>query len=43
MTSLIGSVTLGSTLIGLLLGQITVGFEFLGVILASLVMMSLRA
>jgi hypothetical protein len=43
MSSLLGSVTLASTVCGLMLGQITVGAPFVGVILASLVLMTLRA
>ncbi len=42
MSSLLGAVTLGSTLCGLLLGQITAGTEFAGVVIASLVLMTLR-
>ena len=43
MSSLIGTVTLASTVFGLLLGQITAGAEFAGVVIASLVLISLRA
>jgi hypothetical protein len=43
MSSLLGAVTLASTLSGLMLGQITAGAEFAGVIIASLVLMTLRA
>ena len=42
MSTLIGAVTLASTVFGLLIGQITAGAEFAGVIIASLVLMSLR-
>jgi len=43
MLPLIGTVTLGSTLMSLLLGQVAIGLPFLGVVLASLVLISLRA
>jgi hypothetical protein len=43
MSTLIGAVTLASTLFGVLVGQITAGAEFAGVVIASLVVMSLRA
>ncbi len=43
MSTLIGAVTLVSTLSGLLFGQITAGAEMAGVIIASLVLMTLRA
>lgn len=43
MSSLIGTVTLASTVFGVLLGQITAGAEFAGVVIASLVLISLRA
>jgi hypothetical protein len=43
MSSLLGAVTLASTLSGLMLGQITAGAEFAGVIIASLVLMTVRA
>jgi hypothetical protein len=43
MTTLVGTVTLASTLCGVLFGQITAGAEFAGVIIASLVLMTLRA
>jgi hypothetical protein len=43
MSSLIGTVTLASTLFGVLFGQITAGAEFAGVIIASLVLMTMRA
>jgi hypothetical protein len=43
MTSLVGAVTLASTMCGLLLGQITAGTQLAGVVIASLVMMTLRA
>lgn len=43
MSSLIGTVTLGSALCGVLFGQITAGAEFAGVIIASLVLMTVRA
>jgi hypothetical protein len=42
VSTLIGTVTLASTVFGLLIGQITAGAEFAGVIIASLVLMSLR-
>ncbi len=43
MSTLIGGVTLVSTLFGVLTGQIAAGAEFAGVVIASLVVMSLRA
>ena len=43
MLPLIGTVTLGSTLLSLLLGQVSVGLPLLGVILASLMLISIRA
>jgi hypothetical protein len=43
MSSLVGAVTLVSTVCGLALGQITIGAQFAGVIIASLVLISLRA
>lgn len=43
MSTLIGSVTLASTLLGALVGRIATGAEFAGVVIASLVVMSLRA
>lgn len=43
MSTLIGGVTLVSTLVGALVGQIATGAEFAGVVIASLVVMSLRA
>ncbi|HYM04684.1 MAG TPA: hypothetical protein VET85_17160 [Stellaceae bacterium] len=43
MSSLVGAVTLASTVFGLLLGQITVGAPVAGVVIASLVLMTLRA
>ncbi|HEX6840456.1 MAG TPA: hypothetical protein VJO12_02180 [Stellaceae bacterium] len=42
MSSLVGAVTLASTMCGVLLGQITAGTEFAGVVIASLVLMTLR-
>ncbi|HYL34134.1 MAG TPA: hypothetical protein VEU53_13425 [Stellaceae bacterium] len=42
MSTLIGGVTLASTLFGVLVGQIAAGAEFAGVVIASLVVMSLR-
>jgi hypothetical protein len=42
MTSLIGAVTLASTMCGLLLGQITAGSQVVGVVIASIVLMTLR-
>jgi hypothetical protein len=43
MTSLVGAVTLASTMCGLLLGQITAGTQVVGVVIASLVLMTVRA
>jgi hypothetical protein len=43
MSTLIGGVTLASTLVGVLVGQITAGAEFAGVVIASLLVMTLRA
>lgn len=43
MSTLLGAVTLASTVFGLALGQISAGAQFAGVVLASLVLMSLRA
>lgn len=43
MLPLIGAVTLGSTILGLLLGQVPIGLPVLGVVLASLMMISIRA
>jgi hypothetical protein len=43
MSTLIGGVTLASTLCGVLVGQITAGAEFAGVVIASLLVMTLRA
>jgi hypothetical protein len=43
MSSLLGAVTLASTVCGLMLGQITVGAPLAGVIIASLVLMTVRA
>jgi hypothetical protein len=43
MSSLVGTVTLASTVCAVLLGQITAGAEFAGVVIASLVLISLRA
>jgi len=43
MSTLIGGVTLASTLFGVLVGQIAAGAEFAGVVLASLIVMTLRA
>jgi hypothetical protein len=42
MTSLIGALTLASTMCGLLLGQITAGTQVVGVVIASIVLMTLR-
>ncbi len=42
MSWLIGTVTVASTLCGVMLGQITAGFEMLGVMLAAMVLMTLR-
>jgi hypothetical protein len=43
MSTLLGAVTLASTVCGLMLGQISAGAQFAGVVLASLVLMTLRA
>jgi len=43
MGTLVGAVTLASTICGLLLGQITAGTQLAGVVVASLVLMTLRA
>jgi hypothetical protein len=43
MSSLLGAVTLASTVCGLMLGQITVGAPVAGVVIAALVLMTLRA
>jgi hypothetical protein len=43
MSTLLGAVTLASTVCGLMLGQITAGAQSAGVVLASLVLMTLRA
>lgn len=43
MTTLIGAVTLVSTLSALALGQITAGAEMAGVVIASLILMTVRA
>jgi hypothetical protein len=43
MSSLLGAVTLASTVCGLMLGQITAGAQFAGVVIASLVLMTVRA
>ena len=43
MSTLLGAVTLASTVCGLILGQISVGAPFAGVVIASLVVMTLRA
>ncbi|HLJ63722.1 MAG TPA: hypothetical protein VKT70_06435 [Stellaceae bacterium] len=42
MSSLIGSLTLASTVFGVLIGQITAGAEVAGVVIASVVLMTLR-
>lgn len=42
MSSLIGALTVASTMFGLMLGQISAGFELLGVLIAAGVLMSLR-
>ena len=42
MSSLVGTVILGSAVVGVLIGQITAGAEFAGVIIGSLVLMTLR-
>jgi hypothetical protein len=43
MSSLLGAVTLVSTVCGLALGQISAGAPFAGVVIASLVLMTVRA
>jgi hypothetical protein len=43
MSWLIGAVTVGSAVAGLMLGQVTAGAEFLGVIIAGLTLMTVRA
>ncbi len=43
MSTLLGAVTLASTVCALMLGQITAGAQSAGVVLASLVLMTLRA
>ncbi len=43
MSTLLGAVTLASTVCGLILGQISAGAPFAGVVIASLVVMTLRA
>lgn len=42
MTTLVGTVILGSTLVAMLLGQVSLGAEAVGVIIAALVLMSMR-
>jgi len=42
MPLLIGSATLGCTLLGMALGQVTPGFQAIGVLLAALVVMSFQ-
>jgi hypothetical protein len=42
MSSLIGAVTVASTLFGLMLGQITVGAELFGVLIGAGVLMTVR-
>jgi hypothetical protein len=42
MSTLVGTVILGSTLFGVLIGQITAGAEFVGVVIGSVVLMTLR-
>ena len=42
MSTLVGSVILGSTVFGVLIGQITFGAEFAGVVIGALVLISLR-
>jgi hypothetical protein len=42
MSSLVGAVTLASTMCGLLLGEITAGTQLAGVVIASLVLMTVR-
>jgi hypothetical protein len=43
MSSLIGAVTVASTLFGLMLGQITVGAELFGVLIGAGVLMTVRS
>lgn len=43
MSSLLGAVTLVSTLSGLMLGQISAGAPFAGVVIASIVLMTVHA
>jgi hypothetical protein len=43
MSSLIGGLTVASTLFGVMLGQITASTEMLGVLIAASVLMTLRA
>ncbi|HZT50351.1 MAG TPA: hypothetical protein VFA22_00370 [Stellaceae bacterium] len=42
MSTLVGTVILGSTLLGVLIGQITAGAEVVGVVIGSVVLMTLR-
>jgi hypothetical protein len=42
MSTLVGTVILGSTLFGVLIGQITLGAEFAGVVIGALVLISMR-
>jgi hypothetical protein len=42
MSTLVGTVILGSTLFAVLLGQITAGAEVAGVVIGSVVLMTLR-
>ncbi len=43
MGTMVGALTVASTMFGLMLGQITAGAEMLGVLLAAGVLMSFRA
>ena len=42
MSTLVGAVTLASTVCGVMLGQITAGAPVAGVVIASLVLMTVR-
>jgi len=42
MSWLVGTLTVASTLFGLMIGQITAGFELIGVLIAAGVLMTLR-
>jgi hypothetical protein len=43
MSSLIGALTVASTLFGYMIGQISIGAEMVGVLLAASVLMTVRA